>query len=349
MASWGESGAEVYDLDALKAGCDLREIIVSHLEKARPVRGGEYWVGCCPFHNDTSPSFLVYPHRYQCRAASCGEYGTIIDWVHHTTGLEGRELYKHIEEGYAGTFYPPTTKRPAKITPLLEEPLQPSIDLAEAGQEYQIEHPDDRIMGWIYDHWLLSRQTVEKERIAYSQSGRAVVIPVWGYGDDLITLRFRNVDNPHMGKYWGIPGRNAPYGYGRAWVKNADHAVVVMGEMTACFLHHEWGLASFSWTNGCQSFKPYLIPLLSHLKGGVVVPDVGEDDEAACVANMLGAHWQVALLERVGGLPGEDVIDWVRRRGTRRAFCDLILNKAAHLKNGVLPYFQNTLNAEWKR
>ena len=31
--------------------------------------------GLCPFHNDTSPSFVVSPAKNQCKCFACGEGG----------------------------------------------------------------------------------------------------------------------------------------------------------------------------------------------------------------------------------------------------------------------------------
>lgn len=348
MANWHLSSYEPIDIDDLKARCDLRKIIPPVLEKARPVNGGEYWQGCCPFHEDHKPSFTVYQDGYKCWAESCGEWGSVIDWYGHLNpGLETRDLLNLIDKDHGtGPLLP--ARRPVKINVPKEEPLPEPMNPNDLIQ-YTLSPFDDSVFNWIYDKWLLSRKTVREERIGYDRLCEAIVIPVWGFGRELITLRFRNYNNPKMGKYWGISGRNGVYGYGRQWIRNTKEAIIVMGEMTACFLHHEWGLATFSWTNGCKAFKPYLKPLLAHLEGGVIVPDVGEDNAAAIVADMLGSGWKVALLEDVGGLPGEDVIDWAKRCGNRRQFADLILNRAIELKDGILPYWDSRMNAQWRR
>lgn len=348
MAPWNTSSFEKIDVNDLKARCDLREIIVPHLENVRPVRGGEYWSACCPFHEDKSPSFLIFQDYYRCMAESCGEWGSVIDWFSHLNpGIEWWDLLELIGGDHGRSSVLPARK-PVRIEVPEKEPLPEPLDLSKAKQKYKIEYPPDGVFDWIHDRWRLSRQTIEMERIAYSPLMKAVVIPVWGDNGNLITIRFRNVDNPDMGKYWGIRERNDVYGYGRQWIRNAKEAIIVMGEMTACFLHHEWGFATFSWTNGCKSFKSYLKPLLAHLNGGVIVPDVGEDNSAAIVADMLGPNWKVALLEDVGALPGEDVIDWAKRRGSREEFCDLIINRAVRLENGILPYYSR-MNVSWRR
>lgn len=51
--------------------------------QARPVRGGEYYLATCPFHDDRSPSLLIFPseNRYICLAAGCGKRGTLSDLI----------------------------------------------------------------------------------------------------------------------------------------------------------------------------------------------------------------------------------------------------------------------------
>lgn len=36
-----------------------------------------YFYGCCPFHSDNSPSFILYPDYFICKSASCGRKGKI--------------------------------------------------------------------------------------------------------------------------------------------------------------------------------------------------------------------------------------------------------------------------------
>lgn len=349
MADWHVSQHESIDVEDLKARCDLRQIMVPHLEKARQVSGGDYWRACCPFHDDKKPSLLIFKEYYRCQSESCGEWGSVVDWFSHLNpGLEWWDLLKLISDDCgSGTVSLPAKR--IKIEVPQEEPLPEPMN-PKVLNDYDI-GSFDHILDWVRDKWFLSKQTVLKERIGYNNDQKAIVIPIWGFNGELITLRFRNHANPKMGKYWGIAGRNDVYGYGREWIRNASEAIIVMGEMTACFLHHEWGFATFSWTNGCKSFKPYLKPLLAHLRGGIIVPDVGEDNSAAMVANMLGGGWKVALLEDVGGKEKEDVVDWAKRIGpeAKELFSDLILNRATSLQNGILPYWGSRLNAHWRR
>ena len=58
---------------------DLRDVFKSifHLEKVREY-GDVIWA-CCPFHNDSNPSFCITPTHYFC--SSCGEKGNIFTLI----------------------------------------------------------------------------------------------------------------------------------------------------------------------------------------------------------------------------------------------------------------------------
>lgn len=49
-------------------------------------RQGKNWVGCCPFHQERSPSFTVYPDHFFC--FGCGATGTAIDLVMRSRGVD---------------------------------------------------------------------------------------------------------------------------------------------------------------------------------------------------------------------------------------------------------------------
>jgi len=350
MAAW-EKPPEIehkcIDFAEIKRRCDLREIIPPYLEQARPVSGGEYWLGCCPFHEDRRPSFLVYKEYYRCLSPKCDEWGSVIDWYSHIyPALSLPEIAEKVLAECACPGPLPVGVKEIRIQRDAEEPLPDPMDVSVLNH-YPLA-PWAR--KWVQDKWLLSDDTIDRERIGYSAGDKAVVIPVWGDSyEDLITLRFRNIASPHRPKYWGIKGRNGVYGYGRMWVRGARYGIVVFGEMTALFLHAEWGFSSFSWTNGCRSFRPYLKKLLAHLSGGVVVPDIGEEDQAFLVAQSLGPTWEIAFLDSIWDSREGDVIDWVKAGGTRGQFCDLIMNRTVKA-DGLRKFFSDKFGyGNWVR
>ena len=53
--------------------------IVSETVKLR--RDGIRQKGCCPFHGEKTPSFVVYPQTNTFKCYGCGEQGNVIDFV----------------------------------------------------------------------------------------------------------------------------------------------------------------------------------------------------------------------------------------------------------------------------
>ena len=53
-------------VEALRCRAITRKIIGKfvHLKKVNKRKGHARYVGCCPFHDDRSPSFFVYTHEY---------------------------------------------------------------------------------------------------------------------------------------------------------------------------------------------------------------------------------------------------------------------------------------------
>src|SRR5579875_2991983 len=66
-------------LDELRARTPLAALIG---RRTKLTRSGRDWKGCCPFHNEKSPSFYVYADHYHC--FGCGAHGDAIGFVMQT-------------------------------------------------------------------------------------------------------------------------------------------------------------------------------------------------------------------------------------------------------------------------
>lgn len=69
-------------LEELRARTPLAELIRG---RVRLVRSGRQWKGCCPFHDEKTPSFQVYHDHFHCYG--CGAHGDAISYVMQTQGL----------------------------------------------------------------------------------------------------------------------------------------------------------------------------------------------------------------------------------------------------------------------
>jgi DNA primase len=69
-------------LDELRARTPLAALVGRRVKLAR---SGRNWTGCCPFHNERTPSFYVYDDHYHC--FGCGAHGDAVSFAMQTQGL----------------------------------------------------------------------------------------------------------------------------------------------------------------------------------------------------------------------------------------------------------------------
>lgn len=117
------------EIERLKKEVDLAELVIRSgvaLKKA----GGDL-VGCCPFHDDDTPSLVVTPSKnlWHCMGA-CQVGGSVIDWVMRTQGVSFRHAVEVLREGVAPVIIPgrraPVAKR--SVSRRLPSPLDVSAE-----------------------------------------------------------------------------------------------------------------------------------------------------------------------------------------------------------------------------
>ncbi len=89
------------ELERLKAETSLERLVSAagvELKKA-----GSDLVGCCPFHEDSTPSLVVSPGKnlWHCLGA-CRAGGSVIDWVMRVEGVSFRHAVELLRDGRAG-------------------------------------------------------------------------------------------------------------------------------------------------------------------------------------------------------------------------------------------------------
>lgn len=67
------------EIDLVKARNPIERVIEAHGVKLQ--QRGERYVGCCPFHDETNPSFIVYPNTKSFFCFGCRVGGDVVDFV----------------------------------------------------------------------------------------------------------------------------------------------------------------------------------------------------------------------------------------------------------------------------
>ena len=97
-------------IQELQERVDIEEVISSHITLRRR---GKTLVGLCPFHNEKTPSFTVYPDTNSFYCFGCGAGGDVISYIRRIDNLDYVEAVKTVaqmagmsmpEDGYDDTL-----------------------------------------------------------------------------------------------------------------------------------------------------------------------------------------------------------------------------------------------------
>ena len=114
----------------LKSRCDITDIVSSYVNLKRR---GKNMVGLCPFHNEKSPSFNVYPENNSFYCFGCGAGGDVITFIRKIENLDYIEAVKMLadrvglqmpEQGVDDSDEPPASARAGnqpRIRPLFPQ------------------------------------------------------------------------------------------------------------------------------------------------------------------------------------------------------------------------------------
>ena len=82
-------------IDDLKDRADLLRLIEPY---AQLKKKGANWMGCCPFHQEKTPSFSVNPAKGFYKCFGCGKGGTAYNFVMEIEGLSFPEAIKRVAD-----------------------------------------------------------------------------------------------------------------------------------------------------------------------------------------------------------------------------------------------------------
>ncbi len=84
-----------YFIEDLKNRADLVRIIEPYAELKKK---GANWMGCCPFHQEKTPSFSVNPQKGFYKCFGCGKGGTAYNFLMEIEGLSFPEAIRRVAE-----------------------------------------------------------------------------------------------------------------------------------------------------------------------------------------------------------------------------------------------------------
>lgn len=207
-------------------------------------RAGRYYIGRCPFHNDKTPSFVVYPdsNSWYCFGNCSTNGGDAIAYVMRRYNYSFPQAKEFVEGNFSFNikFKPPKP------------------------QENKIV-PHGMVIYWhsmLQEHrsYFHSRgftdKTIDQEMFGWD--GQRYVIPVWegepGNSSCLgVRKRKANGQGP---KYIGLKGSNHPTVWGRWHCRDQRLVFAFAGELDACLAVQD-KFPSFSIVGGIQSIEQF--------------------------------------------------------------------------------------------
>ena len=151
-------------IDDIKAKVDVVEeiglVVVLH-------KSGKTLKGVCPFHNERTPSFYVFPENQSWHCFGCNEHGDIFTFVQKHQGLDFREALEYLAQK-AGVPLEDHSGR------------DPEEERAASAARERLRKLNDDAMLWFHQLLLRSREASEARN--YVQSRGITVDTVINFG-----------------------------------------------------------------------------------------------------------------------------------------------------------------------
>ncbi len=155
-------------LDELRARTPLSALIGRRVKLSK---SGRNWKGCCPFHNEKSPSFQVYDDGFHC--FGCGAHGDAVTFVMQTEGASFLEAVERLA-GEAGLEVPKQSPRAVEAERQRLD-LHGVLDLAQVSFARRL-HEAEGAAGLDYlQRRGLSPETIARFGLGWSGEGRGAL------------------------------------------------------------------------------------------------------------------------------------------------------------------------------
>jgi len=155
-------------LEELRSRTPLAAVIGRRVKLAR---SGRQMKGCCPFHNEKTPSFYVYEDGYHC--FGCGAHGDAISFVMQTQGAGFMEAVQQLA-AEAGLEVPKPTPEAAEAD-RRQQDLASVLIAAQASYQRRLYLPEGRhALAYLRGRGL-TEETIRRFGLGWSGEGRGAL------------------------------------------------------------------------------------------------------------------------------------------------------------------------------
>jgi DNA primase len=156
-------------LDELRARTPLAGVVGRRVKLAR---SGRQMKGCCPFHQEKTPSFYVYEDGYHC--FGCGAHGDAISFVMQSEGAGFMEAVERLA-AEAGIEVPKPSPEAAEAERKRHD-LNSVLEAAQAGYHRRLLLPEGRhALAYLLGRGL-TEQTIRRFGLGWSGEGRGALL-----------------------------------------------------------------------------------------------------------------------------------------------------------------------------
>jgi len=132
------------EIERIKKETDLVALVRSRGIELRK-HGSANWAGCCPFHTDSDPSFIVTPAKGLFHCMGCGVAGNAIQFVQKFDHVSFRHAFELLNEGAAAFSTAGfATKKKCSVR-RLENPFDPKASDSELMSQV-VDYYHDRLL-----------------------------------------------------------------------------------------------------------------------------------------------------------------------------------------------------------
>jgi len=155
-------------LEELRARTPLAAVVGRRVKLAR---SGRQMKGCCPFHNEKTPSFYVYEDGYHC--FGCGAHGDAIGFVMQTQGASFMEAVAQLA-AEAGLEVPKPSPEAAEAE-RRQHDLTTVLQAAQASFQRRLALPEGRhALAYLHGRGLTD-ETIQRFGLGWSGEGRGAL------------------------------------------------------------------------------------------------------------------------------------------------------------------------------
>ena len=145
-------------IDEIRNRVSIAEVVRGHVQLKR--KGRDLW-GCCPFHNEKSPSFQVRDAEGYYHCFGCGAHGNAFDFVQQIQGLTFPDAVEYLA-GKAGV-----TIRREKANPVKQKQKVDGFGALERATVHFERGLKGEALDYLYNRGL-SKETINTFRLGYA-------------------------------------------------------------------------------------------------------------------------------------------------------------------------------------